>query len=226
MVIFFMGVSANIKQIFEKGYENNKKWHFSCEGKTLIFSIMMGIKIFVSLTLMLFSLVTGQNSKHLIYWHIRNTVTWSDFRSISKLPGNEAARISTGIKYSVKLEDKNLTFVVQSFANPKDSYYIKKDKSPELLKHEQGHFDICEIFARKFRKQLQTTTFNQNSAGSGTEKIYKQILKDLQKFQILYDKETKHSTDTAMQAKWNIKIAKMVKILEPHKDIQVTCTVY
>ncbi len=186
----------------------------------------MGIKIFVSLILMLFSSVTKRDGKRLIYWHIRNTVTWSDFRTTSKLPGNEAAQISTGIKYSVKLENKNLTFVVQSFANPKDSYYIKKDKSPELLKHEQGHFDICEIFARKFRKKLKATTFNQKSAGSETEKIYRQVLKALRKFQILYDKETKHSTDLAMQEKWNIKIAEMLSELEQYKITQVDCKVY
>ena len=186
---------------------------------------MISFRITISLVFVLLS-STRRNDNHLIYWHIRNTVTWRDFRSVSKLPGNEAARISTGIKYSIKIEDKNLTFVVQSFANPKDSYYIKKDKSPKLLKHEQGHFDICEIFARKFRKQLQATTFNPKSAGSKTEKIYRQTLKDLRKFQMLYDKETNHSIDTAMQAKWNMKIAKILSELGQYKDTELDCKIY
>lgn len=129
-------------------------------------------KLLFSLLFILFSANAEQGGKgHRIYWHTQNIITWSDFRSVSKLSGNEAAQVSTGIQYSVKLENQILSFEVKSFADKRNSFYIKKDKNPLLLKHEQGHFDICEIFARRFRKQLQNSRFQQRSISSDRKSV-------------------------------------------------------
>jgi len=156
-----------------------------------------------------------------IYWDQRHTITWNDFRNTDHLPGNESAKISTGIQYSIKMENKTLFFVVRAFADKENSFYIKKNKSDRLLKHEQGHFDICEIFARKLRKQLMVKTFKQKSLSSDAEEIYNQTIKEMNKFQHLYDKETNHSIDTIMQNKWNTKIAEMISALEPYKSVKL-----
>ena len=176
--------------------------------------------IFIGLFFVLFKTNDSEKSSK-IYWHQRNAVTWNDFRKTAHLSGNEAAQISTGIQYSVKMENKTLSFVVRSYADKKNSFYIKKKKSDRLLKHEQGHFDICEIFARKLRKQLMAKPFKQKSLNSEAEKIYKKTIKGMNKFQHLYDKETNHSIDTTMQNKWNTKIAKMISELEPYKSVKL-----
>jgi len=52
---------------------------------------------------------------------------------------------------------------------------VKSAKTDYLLNHEQRHFDIAEIFARKLRKELEEYTFNKNNLKE-IENLYKKYL--------------------------------------------------
>ncbi len=108
--------------------------------------------------------------------------------------------------------------------------WVRPDaKTDLLLRHEQGHFDITEIFARKKAKQLVGES-ESATAGGGTpaendkealekttEKIEQKVMEicvaifeEENDMQEAYDKQTKHGTDDNQQKKWDGKIKKML----------------
>ena len=73
------------------------------------------------------------------------------------------------------------------------------------MSHEQLHFDISELYARKMRNRLASTSFTQNVKAE-VKQIYKEVLEELEEFQNLYDDQTNFSRDVEQQLIWNNKI--------------------
>jgi predicted secreted Zn-dependent protease len=85
-------------------------------------------------------------------------------------------------------------------------------KTADLLKHEQGHFDITVLTVRAFAKELE-----QLKAGSPAalgQQVNAALSKHQQRANMLeekYDKETDHSRDQDAQKKWNQAIDSAMK---------------
>jgi Bacterial protein of unknown function (DUF922) len=80
-------------------------------------------------------------------------------------------------------------------------------ESPRVLDHEQGHFDLAEIFARRLQRRFDDLMAGKNASSSGRteraarealEKEIKRVADDayaaLSEAQATYDKETRHGT--------------------------------
>lgn len=99
-----------------------------------------------------------------------------------------------------------------------------ENATDELLNHEQGHFDINEIFARYCIKELKEVKVkNMDKFGKVVEKTFDRIGREMSKFQDEYDRETDHSKVRDKQIEWNKKIARMLKETEAYsfKEIAV-----
>ncbi|MDP6909549.1 MAG: hypothetical protein QF371_08585, partial [Flavobacteriales bacterium] len=117
---------------------------------------MRQILLTVSLFLAFGKIVSAQAEKcrSCIEWQEERVLKWSDFKGKpNKLSKNEALTDS-GIAISLTCDDEHSEVKVESFFNPYKSW-SKNHTSDYLLEHEQLHFDITELFARKLRKQLQ-----------------------------------------------------------------------
>lgn len=162
-----------------------------------------------------------------VFWHERNEITWDDFTEIDKLSNNKEAIINWGIACEALFyESDNLVCEIKTFVNV-DNTFVLKDypKTNNLLLHEQGHFDIGEIYARKIRKALAGKKFKKEKLNRDFKRITDLFLKECENYQDLYDVETNHSKDTVIQKLWNVKIAKELKQLEKFNNIQATCKV-
>jgi predicted secreted Zn-dependent protease len=84
-------------------------------------------------------------------------------------------------------------------------------KTDHILAHEQGHFDIAEVFARKLNKQMSSYVFNKNTYKTELRNIYQGILDEKEALQNQYDAETNHSINKEKQAEWLIKIQTMLE---------------
>ena len=60
---------------------------------------------------------------------------------------------------------------------PDKSWVIKEQSSEHILNHEQLHFDITELHARKFRKQLSTLKVS-NSIRAQLQAMHNEIVKE------------------------------------------------
>ena len=144
-----------------------------------------------------------------IAWSPEKKLAWQDFRG--KAPSNDraAATTASGISYQFSTSGSNgeieLDFLVSTFFYPKKSWYQPSLCDSLILSHEQLHFDISELYARKMRNRLASSSFTQNVKAE-FKQIYKEVLEELEEFQNLYDDQTNFSRDVEQQLIWNNKI--------------------
>ncbi len=145
-----------------------------------------------------------------IMWKPDLKLSWPDFKARPASRSGIAAITASGISYEFSTRnDKDgfsLDFSVNTYFYPEKSWYQPDVCDLVVLSHEQLHFDISELFARKFRDILNKKKFTRN-VKSEVQAIFKKINKELAEFQEIYDEETNYSRDREQQMLWNRKIA-------------------
>ena len=150
-----------------------------------------------------------------IVWNNNRRLTWEDFKS----PADEAeplhAMTSTNIAVKAHCNGNRMHFDVKCVFVTKDSW-TKNRLSKKLLAHEQMHFDLTEVHARRLRQKL-----NQEANICGTSRlkldpIVEKYFADWKEEQDLYDRETSHGLLDEQQKIWEEKIAGQLAELEPY----------
>lgn len=126
-------------------------------------------------------------------------LSWSDFRGESDNKGH-AAGSATDLILQTNVKNGKFYFTVKAFFVPEKSFTITRNE--KVLAHEQVHFDITELFARKLRKELKPFEGCHPKNWYRVSKIYDSISVCLNEMQVQYDLETEHSLNEAMQQKW------------------------
>ncbi|RNC88541.1 MAG: DUF349 domain-containing protein [Allomuricauda sp.] len=166
--------------------------------------------------LLLFSIGSSfsQEIEESILWSPDIRLEWSNFKGSVPPDAVPAATTASGIsyKYSANLlhHEVDLDFEVSAFFYPRESWYKPRVCDDNILQHEQLHFDISELYARKMRFQLQRTAFSKN-VKQEIRDIYREILKELKDFQDRYDWETNFSRNKEAQQEWNARIAEALE---------------
>jgi len=144
-----------------------------------------------------------------IAWSPENKLTWEDFKGKAPNNARAAATTASGISYQFSTSGSNgeieLDYLVSTFFYPNKSWYQPSLCDSLILSHEQLHFDISELYARKMRNRLASSSFTQNVKAE-VKQIYKEVLEELEEFQNLYDDQTNFSRDLEQQLIWNNKI--------------------
>lgn len=152
-------------------------------------------------------LSAGQDDEF-IEWSADRKLTWKDYLASPDVRSDAAATTSTalGIEYNMKNNSVSHKIVCR-FSKTKSWGRYKTDY---ILAHEQCHFDITELFARRLNKSMMEYQFNSTTYRNDLNKIYEDIVKEKQEFQLLYDRETDHSKIKEKQIEWQKKIEKML----------------
>ena len=148
--------------------------------------------------------------------NFNKTISWRDFPNPLPPGRSEDAVISVTWDIDPTYATQGNAVILASYIV--NVFLVKDDcavvtsvangpKSAELLKHEQGHFDIIALGAREFHSKVAGLT-------AATEKDLDKKIKDLsdkigQKADIVdarYDTVTNHSINTQVQQTWNLKI--------------------
>jgi hypothetical protein len=157
----------------------------------------------------------GQKKNNLISWEEGKLLTWDDFkgRATGASPYEATTYGALDINFELVPETQNkLRFILQVNFDKKKSWVKKKKGTDKLLKHEQLHFDIFELYARMFIKKLEEeNALSGEKYGGKVKKIFNKNFKDLMKFQQQYDKETNHSKNEEQQKEWIIKVKDLLK---------------
>ena len=151
----------------------------------------------------------------LIEWNGANKIQWDDFQSKIDSTSQFTAECTTLFKCIFYLKNDSVFCTVKAFFNPEKSWkkltYLDNCYD---LNHEQLHFDITEIFARKIRQLILTNNSNEEAI----QKIYNETAKACNDFQIMYDKETNHSINRINQNNWSNKINFLLLSLDQYKE--------
>lgn len=102
--------------------------------------------------------------------------------------------------------------------HPEESWtkYPQLKDEMDALKHEKGHLDITEIYARRIRKFVADAQFSADNFKGELKQLFQKAAKDHSNEQIKYDRETNHSIDKDEQVKWDAWIAGQLESLSAY----------
>ncbi|GAA4275961.1 hypothetical protein [Aquimarina mytili] len=134
-------------------------------------------------------------------------LTWDDFNGITQPFTKFDAAISSDIV--LEYNDSDSSVIAYAVQNNQKSWKKKQEEiSDYLLNHEQYHFNIAEIFARKMNEFIKN---NPNEDYSFYDKKLSELKIKESKMQKLYDKESNHSISSIDQSIWEYKIDSLLQ---------------
>jgi hypothetical protein len=158
---------------------------------------------------------TNYHSRSDIEWNEFYKLQWSDFRGKPSRESIGDAGTAVQIKAQPFYVNKKIMYDVFAYFNKDKSW--ARDKSDALLKHEQLHFDIAEMYARKIRKKInELSSRNVNDVKTYNESITP-LLNESNDADERYDLETLHGAITKRQAVWEQKIREELTSLQDFK---------
>ena len=164
----------------------------------MVFLIYM---IWISLS----GLSSSKQDSSLIDWSEDKKLSWSDFKAEPEKGYAAAALTSTNIKIDFGYKDETLQYHIRCRFDKNKSW--GRVKNDYILSHEQAHFDIAEIYARKLNKVLKTYKPNENNISQDVNKIYETLMHEYYNRQEEYDKETNFSINKVKQEEWLKKVS-------------------
>jgi hypothetical protein len=147
-------------------------------------------------------------------WFQERRLSWEDFLADPKRNTDAVASTSTSLGIAYQAKNGRLNYdITCKFSKVKSWGLIKTDY---ILAHEQGHFDITEICARKLHQALQAYQFDRKNFKEDINFIYQEIVKEKEALQEAYDGETDHSRNRKQQMAWLDKIQEMLAATADH----------
>ena len=149
-------------------------------------------------------------------WTSVRPLTWDDFLCEPKRNSDAVALTSTALGISYNVSSNQLNYEITCSFSKVKSWGILK--TPYILAHEQGHFDITEIYARKLHKELLDYKFNRKTFRQDVNVIYDRVVKEKENLQFAYDGLTDHSRNKTVQKEWLEKIQELLLETEAYAN--------
>lgn len=161
-----------------------------------------------------------------ILWSAKYKLKWEDFQGPikSQRKPREQCATKSVIRISTIVDEHALHCAVRSEFLKNESWAIE-GLSPELLSHEQLHFDITEMYARMLRKEIEGLL--KDDPANIKKKIkflYDQVMKDCIHLQLRYDVESAHSNNRDAQQRWRKNIDEQMNRFAKYESVNVDCT--
>ncbi|MET3036770.1 DUF922 domain-containing protein [Chryseobacterium sp. NRRL B-14859] len=157
-----------------------------------------------------------------IIWKEEQKLVWENFKSSVKRKNNPdvAAYTNCGWEYSV-VKSTNpkspVTIEIKAVFYEDKSWKDISKINDYILLHEQKHFDIAEVFVRKFRKIVAEKIKTSGDYDRMFKTIYDEISDSYKNFQISYDKDTHHGMNKEKQEEYNSIISEELENLKSYK---------
>ena len=175
-----------------------------------------------------------------ICWQEGLKLRWRDFQAPHNLTADTSAGAHTSAAiYIAGQEDAQgrPAYVVECFFVKKESWVRDSASSGQnaLLAHEQLHFDIAELFARKIRHRIaQCIRSGCEAWGTEMGKEIKRLLQEQDAFNAAFDRDADFESaagafDEGMRAsrpllhKWQAIVRRELTALSPYKSNVTTC---
>jgi len=157
--------------------------------------------------------VKPQVNQTQFHWNEKQKLTWEDFKGA--IPANTddnaaaATYCSIGFEIDKKASDNKPEITVYNNFYINQSWVRADAKISDILAHEQGHFDLCELYTRKLKSRIDTAIAETDAAyvQESLRRIYNEVSAEYESRQVCYERETIHGTDIENQKKWTETIA-------------------
>jgi hypothetical protein len=141
-------------------------------------------------------------------WDAGIPLTWDDFSGPRPENAQHDAETATGITALTWtcVEGRLVVAGARAFFSRTRSFATSDKTDADLLKHEQGHFDLTELSARQLRERLRGIACADREPEEIQEAVDLAASDTAQGFIEVsewYDRETNHGRDKARQESWN-----------------------
>ncbi|HYC41168.1 MAG TPA: DUF922 domain-containing protein [Chitinophagaceae bacterium] len=137
---------------------------------------------------------------------------WSDYQSKPDPESDAAATTTTYLGVEYKVSGNQFQYRIACRFSKEKSWGLHR--TAYILAHEQGHFDITEIFARRLNQRLSEYRFNKRTFEKDLKRIYDRVMKEKEEFQNRYDHETDFSRNRKVQYEWLDRIGEILSETE------------
>ena len=153
-----------------------------------------------------------------IIWQKDSLLTRDDFKG--RVSKQWAGCAVTGLMVIPVETNGNIVFSVQAVFLKSKSNIIQN--SDYILKHEQLHFDICELYARKLRQMMSEKDFTKvKNIQIVIQNMYNKVNSEFDKYENKYDDDTNHGENPAKQKVWEDDVASQMKELDKYSSTEV-----
>jgi len=166
-------------------------------------------------------IVFSQSVEYSILWNENSRLTWADFKGKPDKNIDAAALTASGITVDLsakttQTELLNFNVLVEARFYPDKSWYKRESASSFVLAHEQLHFDITELHARKLRRILDHANLTVNIKRE-VSKLNDIINEELKEMQQEYDRDSNFSRNKDTQRKWQDFVHNELRKLSKYK---------
>ncbi len=145
-----------------------------------------------------------------ITWSGDRRLSWDDFKGIPSGGGFTGATTYSTIKATPKVEgyfNSRVAVEVKAVFRCDKSWAKEKAKeSAYLLNHEQRHFDIAEMYARKIKQALAPYRITPRNYDQIKAEVIEQLFQEYVDYDKAYDHETVHGLKAGVQREWDERI--------------------
>lgn len=140
-----------------------------------------------------------------VYYTSKRPLVWTDFKEIPQ----RSSRFNASIFTSFSIQGKSMVESGQIVQRLElDVYMIPsqswvKNPSDYSLNHEQRHFDVVRIVADRLVHRLNRAELSPEWYEATINDLYFEAYREMNRLQEIYDKQTRHGMDTAVQERWN-----------------------
>ncbi|MDQ6812684.1 MAG: DUF922 domain-containing Zn-dependent protease [Bacteroidota bacterium] len=143
------------------------------------------------------------NAQESIRWSESQPLNWDDFTGKVNDTSKFDAECFAEIKYNyIFYSLSDFEFEVYANFDKNSSWSRREMQSSSLLKHEQMHFNIAELFAEKLQKDFNSYSYTASTYSLEINQLFDQRKSEYHAMQLQYDEETNHSLNKAKQQEW------------------------
>ena len=150
-----------------------------------------------------------------IPWSAGRPLAWADFQGRPRFGEPEAALTSADLLSGAKCQDFVFTATVTPTFDPATSWVRDaKAASSALLRHEQLHFDLTEVYARRLRQKLRAAHLDCQKLQPAFDRLTHAVYTAWSNDENRYDAETSHGLNAPKQALWDRQIQQQLAELQ------------
>ncbi|MVO09030.1 hypothetical protein GOQ30_07600 [Flavobacterium sp. TP390] len=175
-------------------------------------------KIFIIFIGVIFFLLSNKSidKKNLVQWCSERKLNWDDFLGTPDTINNPLADAAVFTSLEItknEFIDGLPRLEVKSFFIKSKSWRIVNDSS--TLAHEQLHFDIAEIYARKIRKAFDSLNKLKVNHSGPYSKVFSILAQEKNEYNMLYDLNVYSNKEK--QKEWSLIVAKELEELQAYE---------
>ncbi|MBN2571718.1 MAG: hypothetical protein JXA68_06285 [Ignavibacteriales bacterium] len=182
------------------------------------------MKVFISLLLILNSTLLVGQSDSILFWNKDYSLTVNDFEGeindsiMTKQFSITPSAVSyIGISTEYKYHDGKLNVIIKTYFNRNKSF-CRDSLIQSILEHEQCHFNISELYARKMRREILKLQIKSIYSNQKFDEVIDSLNIECVKYNDLFDYETFYGGIESEQKKWIENVNKELDKLNEYEN--------